>query len=375
MTVGILPGFLTAGLAVQMGGEIGLTLTSLGVVVGVFFAASAVTSPAMGVLVQRVGWARALRAAATLAAVTLAGIASTVDSPGGLAGWFVLGGVACSLAAPAANLTVARCVPARRRGLLFGIKHAAVPAATFLGGIAVPAVALTVGWRWAFGGGAFLAVLTALLVPLRPSLHERTPVVSGPGRVGRPSTPLPLLVGLAIAAVLGIGGIDAMKTFIVTYAVETGMTESAAGYLLAGGSVAGIVTRVIAGWLIDRTDRADLTAVAAMQIVGALGVIVITAGAGPGLVFGGLVAFVAGWGWSGLLTFAVVKDNEDAPATATGITQTGVFVGAAIGPPAFGLLADHVSYRAAWWSTAMALLGAAALTLYVRRQRILARPT
>ncbi len=77
-------------------------------------------------------------------------------------------------------------------------------------------------------------------------------------------------------------------------------------------------------------------------------------------------AFVAGWGWSGLFTFAVVSDNPSAPAAATGITHTGVFIGAAVAPPVFGLLAERASFSAAWMATGMSLLIAAALVLYAR---------
>ena len=46
------------------------------------------------------------------------------------------------------NLTLAQHVPASRLGLSFGLKQAAIPLATLLSGAAVPAVALTIGWRW-----------------------------------------------------------------------------------------------------------------------------------------------------------------------------------------------------------------------------------
>jgi cyanate permease len=178
-----------------------------------------------------------------------------------------------------------------------------------------------------------------------------------------------LLVILAVAVGLGIAGIDALASFVVSYSVDIGIAEGTAGLVLAAGSVVGIVTRVVAGWLIDRTRDSDLTAVASMLLVGAIGVLVLNLGDRPGLFLGGLVAFAAGWGWSGLFTFAVVKDNPGAPAAATGITQAGKLVGAAAGPAAFGLLADNLSYGVAWWATTAALVVAAAMMLYVRGQR------
>ncbi|MGB5188104.1 MAG: MFS transporter, partial [Acidimicrobiia bacterium] len=101
----------------------------------------------------------------------------------------------------------------------------------------------------------------------------------------------------------------------------------------------------------------------------ALGIVILNLGGYPGLIIGGFVGFTAGWGWSGLFTFAVVKDNPHAPAAAWGIAQTGKFLGAAIGPLVFGIVADRVSFDVAFWIATAALLAAAVLIIYVRNQR------
>jgi len=370
VTIGILPGFLTAGLAVQINADIGLTLTGLGLLIGVFFGAAAVMSPSMGKLTERLGWATALRIATLLATVSLAGIGWLSGSTLTLTVFFVLGGAASSLGQAASNLAVARCVVVNRQGLLFGLRHASVPMATFLAGIAVPAIALTIGWRWAFLSAGALGALTAALIPWREQPHTLTPApLTKHATAGTPTTPLRLLVILAVAVGLAIGGIDALATFFVSYSVDTGVEARTAGLLLAAGSLFGISTRIIAGWLIDRVRDADLTAVAVMIAAGAAGLVMLNLGGHTGLLLGGLLGFAAGWGWSGLFTFAVVKDNQRAPAAATGITQTGKFLGAAIGPVVFGLIADNVTFEAAWWVTTVALLIAVVLILYVREQR------
>ncbi len=374
-TVAILTGFMTAGMAVQIRTDIGMSLTGLGIALGVFFGSAAIASAPMGALVERWGWSKGLKVAALLAGASLAATGWLAQSAAGLTAIFVPAGVAVALGHPAANLAVARCVPVERYGLFYGLKHAAVPTSTLLGGLAVPAIALTIGWRWAFFGGALLALATALAVPA-PDYRFAT----GPGPVAdqtgsrRPSTELRLLVILSIAVGLGIGGIDALASFIVSYSVDIGIEEGIAGYLLAAGSVMGITVRVIAGWLIDRKRESDLLAVATMLLIGATGVIVLNLGDDAGLFVGGLVAFAAGWGWSGLFTFAIVKDNPRAPAAATGITQVGKLVGAALGPAAFGWLADSMSYGTAWWTITGTLAIAAVLMLYVRSRRTAALP-
>lgn len=369
-TTGMMPGLLIAGLAVQIRAEIGLTLTGLGILLGSFFGIGALVSTAMGTLSERVGWAAALRIATLLTAVSLSGIGWLAGSPSTLTAFLVVGGIASSLGQIASNLAVARCVAAGRQGLVFGLRHASVPAAALLAGIAVPTVALTIGWRWAFRGAAFLALIATASVPAPAGQHTVSPPLrADTATPGKPATPLRLLVVLAVAAGLGTGGVDTIAAFLVSYSVDIGIGEKTAGLLLAAGSLCGIITRVVAGWVIDRIRHADLTAVATMIALGAVGVILLNLGGRPGLLLGGLLGFTAGWGWAGLFTFAVVKDNPEAPAAASGITQTGKYLGVAIGAPVFGAIADNISFTAAWWATTAAMLIAAGLILYVRTQR------
>ena len=298
-TVAILPGFMTAGMAVQVRADIGMSLTGLGIALGIFFGSAAVASAPMGALVERWGWSKSLRVAALLAGGSLAAVGWLAQSAVSLTALFIPAGVAVAMGHPAANLAVARCVPATRHGLFYGLKHAAVPTSTLLGGLAVPAVALTVGWRWAFFGGALLALITALAVPTQNYRFATSPDSTAElAKLRRPSTDLRLLVILSVAVGLGIGGIDALASFIVSYSVDIGIEEGVAGFLLAAGSIIGITVRLVAGWMIDRKRESDLLAVATMLVVGAVGVIVLNLGGTPGLLIGGLIAFAAGWGWS-----------------------------------------------------------------------------
>ncbi len=69
-------------------------------------------------------------------------------------------------------------------------------------------------------------------------------------------------------------------------------------------------------------------------------------------------------GWPGLFNLAVVRQHPDAAATASGITQTGTYLGAVVGPVLFGALVERASYRAAWLSAgALAAAGAGAMVM------------
>ena len=368
--VAMLPSFLTAALVVQIGKDTGLTLTGLGVIISLFFGMAALVSPRAGRLSERVGWANGLRISTLLSASALGAIALLGSSVAIIGISLAVAGVGSSLAQTASNLTIARCVIQRRHGWILGVKHACVPAAMFLAGLAVPTLALTVGWRWAFAVAAGLALATTASIPRWEGPHTLTPPPTAQGKTGgKPTTPRYLLVVLAVAVGLGIGALDPLGSFFVSYSVSIGVEEQVAGILLSIGGLCGIAARLVAGRLIDRMAQADFTVIASMMVAGALGLVIVNLGGYPGLLIGGLIGFTAGWGWSGIFTFAVVKDNPDAPAAAWGVAQTGKFLGAAIGPLLFGVIADRVSFDAAFWMSTAALLIAAGLILYVRSQR------
>ena len=354
---GVLPAFLTGGLAVQIRSELDFGSAALGLAVAVFFATASLASVVMGRLVERIGAHRAMRVSASGSAAALLGVALFAGSWSGLLACLVLGGLANSVAHPATHLSLAREVPPGRQGLSFGIKQAAIPAATLLAGLAVPIVAVTLGWRWAFAGGAALALLVALLVP-----PETLGGVSRLKEARAGDVPTAPLVLLALGIGLGSAAATPLGAFVVESSVASGVRVGAAGLLLALGSAVGIVVRVVFGYLADGMGGGRLRLVAAMLGVGVVGFVLLASGSEGLIVPGTMLAFGAGWGWPGLFNFAVVKSNPNAPAAATGITQTGASGGAALGPLVFGVMVEASSYGAAWLlSGAIALVALVAI--------------
>ena len=358
-TAGVLPGFLTGGLAVQIRGELGFGEGALGFAVAAFFAASALASVVSGRVVERLGSTLGMRFAAVASAASLLAVSVLATSWWRLCACLVLGGLGNAISHPATHLLLAREVPQNRQGLAFGIKQAAIPAATLIAGLAVPLVATTVGWRWAFAGGAALVLCVALLVPKGEKRNKMRRVKEA--RAG--DAPLAPLVLLALGIGLGSAAANPLGAFVVESAVAAGIGVGAAGLLLALGSAAGIGVRVVFGHLADRLNSGRLRLVAGMLGVGTVGFVLLASGSAPLLVVGVTVAFAAGWGWPGLFNFAVVKSNPGAPAAATGITQTGASSGAAVGPLAFGLLVEETSFAMAWLASGVVAIFAAAAIL------------
>jgi cyanate permease len=336
-----LPVFLVGGLAVQIRGELDLPISSIGFLTAIFFVSSAGSSAYAGRIAEGIGAERSMRTSALLGIVALTGL-SLAPSYLVLAGFLALGGVASALGQVGANLHLATRVDRSRQAFAFGIKQSAIPAATLVGGLSVPLIALTVGWRWAFVLGAAITVVVLLVVPRREG-GARTSVEN---RV-RPHK-VKALVVLSVAGAFGSGAANAMGSYLVDSSVSAGLGEATAGLLFASGSVVGLSIRMGTGWLADRRTGGRLLWVAGLYLVGSIGFLLQATRSldllwlATGLCFGG------GWGWPGLFNFAVVTRNPEAPAAATGLTQTGVYLGGTAGPLLFGVVAERMSYQAAW---------------------------
>lgn len=363
------PVFLVGAVAVQIRESLHFGAGTLGAVIALYYLGAGLSSIALGRAVEAIGGLRTMRYAGAASSLTLLLIAAVVRSPGSLAAVMVPAGIASAAMQPASNLLLTRRVPGERLGLAFGLKQSAVPFASLLGGLAVPAVALTVGWRWAFAAAAALAAATVLLIPRpRQTLAERRA-----GRASRVRSPIRRgpLVALTLAFGVGVGAASALTAFLVSSAVAGGLGRGEAGFLAAFGGATAVVSRVVTGLRADRRGRGHLPVVAAMLAVGAAGYAVLSVVSAHRLVdlYFPVVAVVfgAGWGWNGLFNFAVVRINADHPATATGVTQTGGRFGSVVGPLVFGLIVAHGSYSLAWLFTAVAALLSAGGMLAGRR--------
>jgi predicted MFS family arabinose efflux permease len=146
------------------------------------------------------------------------------------------------------------------------------------------------------------------------------------------------------------------------------MKEGLAGLLLAAGSATSIAVRLVAGHRADLRIGGHLRVVALLLGSGTLGFALLAWAASPlAFAVGAVLAFGAGWGWTGLFHLAVVIENREAPATATGFAQTGAYLGSALSPLGFGLVVERASYGAAWGCSALLALAAAAAMLTTRR--------
>jgi predicted MFS family arabinose efflux permease len=374
----ILPVFLLGSLSFQIRSDLGYGEATAGVVLAGFFAASAVVSSRLGRWVDSVGSRRALGTALAGTTLVQLAIAGLARGPLVLGVLVAAAGVFNATAQLGANVFIARGLAPRRQGIGFAVKQSAMPGASLVAGLALPAIALPFGWRWAF------ALASAFTLAALAVVRARVPAVvpSGPAApAGRSSVaagvdrrPPAGLVPMAVAAAFATAAAITLGGFFVESAIDAGVAAGTAGVVFSVGSVVSIAVRLSVGALADRRRGDLLGVVAGMLVLGALTSIWFTWRTPTAHLVGVPLAFGAGWAWPGLFNLSVVRAAPDFPGRATGITQTGTYIGGAAGPIVFGTVAESASFAAAWW-LASALGLAASVAVLVGRRALVAGQT
>lgn len=352
-----LPVFLLGALIVEIRNELNVPIWGLGLLVAVFWGAAALAASRAGDLDDRLGSTRLALLSLVAAVVSMVGMA--VITPDWLLflPWVVIGGFANGVQHPATNSLITARVPLRRRGFAFGLKQAAVPLATVLAGLAIPGVALVLGWRWAFVFGAIDAGLTVVLYLAlsRGDVHRK--------RAELPELPSELrrfFLTLAVMTFAGGATVTACTAYLVSGAIERDFSPTLAGLLLSASSVVGAINRGVVGLVVDRRGQSALQLSASLILVGGLGAVLIAFGGAPLFALGAFLAAGLSGGWAGLVHYFVSRNAGPLTSRATGITQTGSFIGCAVGPVLFGVAAGIDSRMLPWLLMgAIAVVGAA----------------
>ena len=357
-----MPGFLVAALAPPLGTELGLGEAGLGLAFAVFWGSGALGSSPGGRVAQRLGWVRSIQLATGLVAASCLLIAAFAGSPPALVGLLAVGGLGNSLALPAVSLLFSEAIGRGRQGTAFGISQSGAPTAALVAGLALPVVALPLGWRWAFVGAALAALALAAAVNGERRRHAHPAPVPPAGAKGVSAA----LVVMTVAAFLGTMAAGSGNGFLVISAVDAGFSEATAGVIFALSGVIAVATRVGLGPISDRPGMHRILIVTVMLAAGGVGFALLGAESRPLFLLGALLATGAGWGWLGVFFHAVVGYHSDAPGAATGVANTGLLAGGCAGPLIFGLVAARTSLDVAWLLAAGSAVAAAATMLLGR---------
>ena len=146
----VLPGFLVGALALQIRSDLDVRVEAVAAGVSVFFLAGALSAGWGGRLADHIGAARAMRHCVLVTAACLLAGALLAQSLFVLLPLLAVAGVANAVCQPAINLYVSEEIAPDRQGLGFGIKQSGIPAAILVSGLALPVLAIPLGWRVTF---------------------------------------------------------------------------------------------------------------------------------------------------------------------------------------------------------------------------------
>ncbi len=358
-----LPGFLVGGLSVQIRGEFGVAEGRYGWAMSTYFLAATAGSIVLGRLAQVIGPRRQLTLALLGAAVVDLCIALFANEFGYLIAFLAIAGLCNAAAQTAVNLGLAQAgLP--RLGLALAVKQSGMPAASMLSGLAVPVIALTLGWRWAFVGAATVALIAVVGVQQTISSSAPQPTTEKASS----QSPLNALVIAGVAAMFLSFGAGALNAWVVESGVDAGLGKGTAGLMLSIGAALGIAIRVGWGMRLDRMSWHPFVIAGVMVFSGAIGAIGLAGRSATIHIIATVVAFSGGWIWPVFLNFGVVRANEGNAASATGVTQTGVYLGVFIAPLTAGAIIERSGYPMMWTITAIAMAVGGTLMLRVSKR-------
>lgn len=367
VVIAVIPAYFTGALAVRIGADFGFGPAALGLAVSWFFVTTSLASTAMGQVVERLGARLGLAVGAMGSSLSMVGLGVASSYPWLLVAMTV-GGAANATTQPAVNVVLSQRIASGRLGLAFGIKQAGIPLATLLAGLAIPTVSVLVGWRGTFGIAAAVAATASMITWLQGAREDV--VIERPKRRLRDVPEVGPLALLSAGGFLGSAAATSLGVFLVAAAVDGGIEEGSAGWIFGFVSACGLLSRVTLGWYADsHPARSRYGTIALLLLLAVPGYVSLTFGSTPAYLLGAFLAYVVGWAWPGLFHYAVVSQNPVTPAAATGVIQTGLSLGAGLGPLLFGFVAERIGYSTAWL-VAAGLSGASAIVLLVGREHL-----
>ena len=359
-------------------GDLGLNPGYIGAFAAVAYATSMMASLLAGGAVARFGALRVSQYALVMCGCGLA-IASA-----GNAAMFVLAAIVLGSgggpSTPASSHILARFSPPHLAPLVFSIKQTGVPLGGVLAGTLVAFWLGLVGWQGALMLAASLYfVLALVLQPLRRMLDDdrdpgRSMSLRASAHVFRRLLRDPGLRDIAIVHFLFTGLQMTFGSFFVAFMVDGGGFDLAfAGLAYAAGQGAGMVGRVLWGWVASRFVSPRL-------LLGLLGLMMGAAGAlvaliGPGWPGWAVIAICVVFGLT-VMSFQGVMLSEvarQAPkgsvGDATGLVVMCAYAGMVVFPGSIGAIVGATGSYTAGFLIAAAATIPAALLLIIRRPR------
>lgn len=275
----------------------------------------------------------------------------------------LISGAAQGWSNSATNSLIVDVLPPGERGVITGIKQSGVQVGIFLGGLLLPILATSRGWRTAVL--AFTALPVAGLLATmgredRHRLHEDAPQPREPIR--------PIIRLVTVYGFLSGLGTSAILTFLPLFAAEDqGWSELRAGWLLAGVGLVGIVARISWGPVSESRlgQGRVLVILALLTVVSSLALAAAAADLASAwiLIVAGALLGAGGIAWNTVGMLAVMHHSPAKQVgRGTGYVLLGFLLGYGTGAPLLGLSVDLLSsYVVGWLGVAVLFLVATAV--------------
>ena len=307
-------------------------------------------------------------------AVAAIGLLAAALAPGFLAFLVCLfvAGSGCSVVNPALGKAIMDVFPVSERGIAMGVKQMGLTLGGLVAALALPAIAATLGWRYAVGA---CSVVVAVPVALgwRPLAAFHAGVRGATSTAGerdptswwwarRPALVVFFATGFVLGMVQG-----AVLSYLPLFTIQgLGFDKIGAGLLVAASQAGGAVSRLALGaasdrWAAGRRSRW-------LAFTGAFGaVIFLVYAVWPATSAGlaGLLAFATGvgaYGWVGIFfVISVEAGGRDQAGLLSGVAFASIVLGLLVGPPIFGLLLEGFDSYAVAWAVFAVLSGLVAI--------------
>jgi MFS family permease len=168
-------------------------------------------------------------------------------------------GTGYGMLGPSATALLMRFTPAERRNFVFSLQQTGIPIGGILAALIAPALAVTVGWRWAL---LLTALLLLAVVAIVQHGRERWDDDRDAAVAAVSANPLANVAViwrdarlrlLAVAGGFFCWGQFCVASYTVVASVETfGMSLIVAGTVLTVVQLSNTVSRMAAGWIADR---------------------------------------------------------------------------------------------------------------------------
>lgn len=324
--------------------------TYIGFYIAVAYLSAMVSSLSAGAMLTIIGPIRlsALCIVSSAVGVTLFVLIPSIATLA-LAGVFI--GLGYGPVTPCSSQILIKNTPMHRLSLTFSIKQTGVPLGGVLAAMVMPTLQELVGWRSALGIICLVLFICALVSFLAPRSWEPKATAAAKSFRDEFIDALRMIFQIPVLRTLAICSFcfSVCQLTLMTYAItflhsEVGTSLVLAGVFLSVSQAAGVIGRILWGYLADNffSTWSVLLALAAGMLMSAIGVFYIDANASQWwIIFVFAVFGATAIGWNGVYLAEVAKRApEGKSGSVTGGTLAVTYLGVVLGPPAIGLISQ-----------------------------------